>query len=159
MKVLESKNKEYGFYGTTIRNRKRKISIEWPAAFEWVHKAVPVWSSVMIREYLDGRYGRHLADEACDARGVAKVNPERWMETFFIFAKEFGKEQEIAGIQDSIQADKEIKKACNHLANAKKHLEDIMNSLPEGKPLNEFQEKMKSDAENRLDMIHAFLGE
>lgn len=49
---------------------------------------MPGWSSERIRDFLDGRLGRHLADEAVEAGGVANVHPRHWREEFLLLAAE-----------------------------------------------------------------------
>lgn len=86
--VIESQNQQYGFWGTTKLNPRVKVAEEWTAAFAWVAQAMPGWSSERIRDFLDGRLGRHLVDEAVEAGGVANVHPRHWREEFLLLAAE-----------------------------------------------------------------------
>ena len=90
MEILESQNKQYGFYGTTVNSGVTGIKREWAAAFRWVARAMPQWSAENIRNFLDSRIGRHLADEALELRGVAKVDPARWRSLMYEYAVEAG---------------------------------------------------------------------
>ena len=90
MDILESRNKQYGFYGTTVGNGVKAVEKEWAAAFRWVARAMPHWSPENIRDFLDSRIGRHLADEALDRRGVAKVDPAQWRAWMNEYAAEAG---------------------------------------------------------------------
>ena len=159
MKAIESKNKQHGFYGTTILNEKHIIETEWPAAIEWVHKAIPAWKPAMIRDFLDSKWGRHLADEATFFRSVSDVNPARWIDTFCVFAKDCGREQEIAGIKMQYLAETQFKTACEQLRQVRQKFEMALEYLPEGKPLRDFQAKQKAEIERKLELICGFLEE
>lgn len=159
MKAIESKNKQHGFYGTTILNGKHKIENEWPAAFEWVYKAIPVWKPTMIRDFLDSKWGRHLADEATSFRSVSDVNPARWIDTFCVFATDCGQEKEIAGIKMQYLAEKQFRAARERLQQVRLKLESALKYLPVGKPMSDFQEKQKAEIESKLELICGFLEE
>ena len=68
MDVLESQNKKFGFYGTNAVRSRKKAEAEWSAAFQWVAEAMPTWTAEDIRDFLDSRCGRHLADESMCTR-------------------------------------------------------------------------------------------
>lgn len=159
MKAIESKNKKWGFYGTTVSNRKLKIEREWPAAFAWVHQAVPTWTAATIRDFLDSTFGRHLADEAHDAKGIANVDPERWLRSMLEFAEEVGKDKELAGLQERLQATRAVKKAEDEMRKAAAQLAHVLDVLPaEGKG-SVIQENIRAYVNDRLEMIRAYFGE
>lgn len=159
MKTIETKNKEWGFYGTTVTNRKFDIAAEWPAAFEWVHVAVPVWTAVTVRDFLDSTCGRHLADEAYAANGIANVDPERWMRSFLDFAEDVGKEDSLEGLRERIQAARAIKKAKEQMRDAAGRLAHLLEALPEKGKENVMQQNFRSYADRQLEMIRAYLGD
>jgi hypothetical protein len=88
MKIIESQNKKYGFYGTIKNCRHLSIKYEWKNAVDWVKKAMPMWTDTEVCIFLDSRYGRHLADEASDANGIKNVSIERWLDILFDFGAE-----------------------------------------------------------------------
>ena len=96
--VLESQNKTWGFYGTTLCQYAEAETVErWKQAFE-VLQRVSGLESEEIRDYLDSRSGRKLADCCCgndvktsilkeyfswadDDLFESKVNPENIKDT------------------------------------------------------------------------------
>ena len=90
MEILESQNKEYGFYGTAALHGRRKIEFKWQSAFLWVTAAMPSWSPENIRDFLDGRPGRYLADELHCRGTMAKIDPAKRFRTMYEFAVEIG---------------------------------------------------------------------
>lgn len=62
-KILKTQNKEYGFWGTTeLHYSNKETQDRWNDAFE-ILVQLSGKSPESIREYLDSRSGRHLADE------------------------------------------------------------------------------------------------
>ena len=53
MEILESQNKEHGFYGTAALHGRREINAKWETAFAWVASVMPSWSPENIRDFLD----------------------------------------------------------------------------------------------------------
>ena len=88
MKILESQNKEHGFYGTAALHGRREVNAKWETAFSWVAGVMPSWSPENIRDFLDGRPGRHLADELYDCGNIARINPSDWLRSMYEFALE-----------------------------------------------------------------------
>lgn len=66
MKVLESQNKEYGFYGTTaLKYNESKTEKRWAEALTTL-VSMSGKTAEEIRNYLDSRSGRKIADECID---------------------------------------------------------------------------------------------
>lgn len=67
MKHLETENKEWGFYGTLQRTEFGECTEDaWDAFFDSVMQ-ITRFSEADIREFLDSKWGRHMADETYDA--------------------------------------------------------------------------------------------
>lgn len=76
-KILKSKNKERGFYGTTkLDYSEKETNRRWTQAFRILAQLSNLSSSI-IRRYLDSREGRHLAT-ACINNDLAKVILDKW---------------------------------------------------------------------------------
>ena len=90
MEILESQNKEHGFYGTAALHGRREVNAKWETAFSWVAAVMPSWSPENIRDFLDGRPGRHLADQLYDCGNIARINPSDWLRPMYEFAVEVG---------------------------------------------------------------------
>ena len=73
-KVLESENKEYGFYGTVNNHLSttEKINKAWTDAFETLMK-LSSKKPEEIRNYLDSKSGRKLADCVRDSQDDLKT--------------------------------------------------------------------------------------
>lgn len=72
-KVLESENKGYGFYGTiNLHYSEEKTNKKWAEAFETLTQ-LSNKKPEEIRDYLDSRSGRKLADCCIDLRGAIKT--------------------------------------------------------------------------------------
>ncbi len=71
-KILKTKNETYGFWGTTAVNyNKRGTEMRWKDAFETLME-LSGKPAEDIREFLDSRVGRQLADQ-CYQRDVRKT--------------------------------------------------------------------------------------
>jgi hypothetical protein len=57
MSVLETKNREWGFWGTM----NERAAEAWPLAFRAIQEATGADADA-VRAFLDSRYGRHFAD-------------------------------------------------------------------------------------------------
>ena len=69
--MLSTNNPSYGFFGTIQRNRGEKGAQQaWSVAFATIQKSVPKAEPVDIRNYLDSRYGRHVADQVLEGTSV-----------------------------------------------------------------------------------------
>lgn len=82
MKILESENKEYGFYGTTANNyNENETEKRWNEAFTTL-KTMSGKTEEEIRTYLDSRSGRKLADECVNANVKKTIikNYFEWIE-------------------------------------------------------------------------------
>lgn len=129
MEILESQNKEYGFYGTAALYGHGKVGARWKAAFLWVAAAMPSWSPENIRDFLDGRPGRHLADQLRDCGDMAKINPAQWLRPMYEFAVEVGIAAKTPCLDLRLKADAEIRKAEDSIRKAEKIYEEILRRL------------------------------
>ena len=129
MDILESQNKEYGFYGTAALHGRGKVGAKWKAAFLWVAAAMPSWSPEDIRNFLDGRPGRHLADQLRDCGSMAKIDSARWLRVMYGFALEVGIADKTPCMDLRLQADAEIRKAEDSIRKAEKIYEEILRRL------------------------------
>ena len=132
MEILESQNKQYGFFGTVaILHGRKKAKDEWAAASCWVFQALPSWSAEDVRGFLDSTYGRHLADEAHQKHGgVAEVDPERWVRSMYEYAKQVGIAAKTPALDLRLQADAELRRAEESLRKAGKICGEILRRLP-----------------------------
>jgi hypothetical protein len=64
--ILPTENTTWGFYGTMDHALGGNANVVWNAMFAALMKAYPGVSSASIREFLDGKYGRHLGDALLD---------------------------------------------------------------------------------------------
>jgi hypothetical protein len=79
--VLETKNREWGFWGTMSE----RAAEAWPLAFQAIHDATDI-DAESVRAFLDSRYGRHFADGVNNqmysgarlSDAIAKITAE-WM--------------------------------------------------------------------------------
>ena len=129
MEILESQNKEYGFYGTAALHGRQKVESKWQAAFLWVAAAMPSWSAENIRDFLDGRPGRHLADELHCRGNIALIDQSRWLRSMYEFALEVGIADKTPALDLRIQADAEIRKAEESIRKAEKIYGEILRRL------------------------------
>jgi len=127
MDILESQNKRYGFYGTTVNSGVTGVKREWAAAFRWVARAMPQWSSENIRDFLDSRLGRHLADEALDRRGVANVDPAKWRPWMSEYAVEEGIVTPC--LPDGTEQQRELKRIAATIEKAEAEIRVVMHSI------------------------------
>ena len=127
MNVLESQNKQWGFYDTTVNSGVTDVKKEWAAAFRWVAKAMPQWSPENIRDFLDSRLGRHLADEALNRRGVVKVDPARWRPAMFAYAAETGIVQPC--LPDNAEWRGKLKRIAADIEKSEEELREIMRGV------------------------------
>lgn len=75
-KILETQNKEYGFWGTTAINYNQKQTKKrWNDAFETLIELSGA-ESEEIRELLDSRCGRHFADQCYQENDVKQITKE-----------------------------------------------------------------------------------
>ena len=130
MKILESQNKEYGFYGTTALHCRRTVDAKWETAFSWVAAAMPSWSPENIRDFLDGRPVRHLADELHCRGNIALIDQSRWLRSMYEFALEVGLADKTPALDLRIQADAEVRKAEDCIRKAEKIYIEILNRFP-----------------------------
>ena len=141
------------------RNRNFSVRKEWANAFQWVAKAVPCWSPEHIRDFLDSRCGRHLADEACECGGIANVNPERWMNEFLGFGDENDLGQLMAAFRCKVYAQKALKEAEINLRKAENFLNEFLTNLPKANSGCAYDNGMIEYANGKLEMIKVYFGE
>lgn len=80
--ILESENQEHGFWGTTrINYDEEKTKQRWNIAFETL-TLLSGKPPEAIREFLDSRIGRHIADDCFDKdiKQVIMQNYYAWYE-------------------------------------------------------------------------------
>ena len=80
--ILESQNLEHGFWGTTrLDHEESETQKRWNIAFETL-ALLSGKPSEEIREFLDGRMGRHIADDCFDkdVKQVIMRNYYSWYE-------------------------------------------------------------------------------
>lgn len=63
--MIPSNNEGYGFFGTVLLQKGRSAAkAEWAQAFKALEQAAPKEATeVHIRDFLDSKYGRWLADK------------------------------------------------------------------------------------------------
>lgn len=129
MDILESRNRQYGFYGTSVKSGVTGIKREWATAFRWVASAMPNWSPENIRDFLDSRIGRHLADEALERRGVANVDPARWRAWMNDYAAEAGIVAPC--LPDGTELHSKLKRIAAAVEKAEAELRTVMQTVAE----------------------------
>lgn len=78
--ILETQNREWGFWGTTSNNYSKKQTLQrWNDAFETLLELSGA-EPEKIRELLDDRTGRHFADACVDSKDVKQTTRECYFE-------------------------------------------------------------------------------
>ena len=157
MEILESQNKDYGFYGTAALHGRRKVESKWQAAFLWVAAAMPSWSAENIRDFLDGRPGRHLADELHCRGNMAKISPEPWLRSMYEFAVEVGIADKTPGLDLRLQADAEFRKAVASARAAEDVYWKILNGLPSEQKDTPYTAALREHVSDRIARIRLLL--
>lgn len=157
MKILESQNKEHGFFGTTAVHCRRTVDAKWETAFSWVAAAMPSWSPENIRDFLDGRPGRHLADELHCRGNIALIDQSRWLRSMYEFALEVGIADKTPALDLRIQADAEIRKAEDCIRKAEKIYIEILNRFPSDTE-DAYVKALKEHAVRGINMANFFFG-
>jgi len=76
--ILKTQNKEWGFWGTTNINYSEKTTEKrWNDAFE-ILMQLSGKSAEDIREFLDSREGRHLADSCINIKNIKQAILEQY---------------------------------------------------------------------------------
>lgn len=76
--VLETLNKEYGFYGTTRQNYPpTQTEKRWAETFTTLKELSNLQDEV-VRRFLDSKAGRHLADNCYDKDDVVNIVKTQW---------------------------------------------------------------------------------
>ena len=79
-KILESENKEYGFWGTTaLHYNETKTQKRWSDVFKTLLD-ISGADSETIRDFLDSRYGRHFSDQCYNKNNVKRITLENYFE-------------------------------------------------------------------------------
>jgi len=74
--ILETQNREWGFWGTTSNNySKKQTQQRWNDAFETLLELSGA-EAEEVRLLLDSRYGRHFADQCVDEKDVKQITKE-----------------------------------------------------------------------------------
>lgn len=157
MEILESQNKEYGFYGTAALHGRRKVESKWQSAFLWVAAAMPSWSAENIRDFLDGRPGRHLADELHCSGDMAKISPESWLRSMYEFAVEIGIAAKTPGLDLRLKADAEFRKAAESARAAEDIFWEILNGLPSEQKDTPYTAALREHVSDRIARIRLLL--
>lgn len=77
-KIPETKNEDYGFYGTTRSDYPpTQTEKRWAVAFTTLKKLSKLPNDV-IRRFLDSRSGKHLASSCFDEDDVANIIKTQW---------------------------------------------------------------------------------
>lgn len=75
-KILETQNKEHGFWGTTeLHYSNKETQQRWNDAFETLLELSGT-KPKQIRELLDARIGRHFADQCYGEKDVKQITKE-----------------------------------------------------------------------------------
>ncbi len=157
MEILESQNKEYGFYGTAALHGRSKVEAKWKAVFLWVAAAMPSWSPEDIRNFLDGRPGRHLADQLRDCGSMAKIDPAQWLRTMYEFGVEVGIADKTPGLALRLKADAEFRMAADSARAAEDAYWKILNGLPPEQKDTPYTAAMREHVTDRLARIRLLL--
>ena len=158
MDILESQNKEHGFYGTAVLYGRSNVAAKWKAAFLWVAAAMPSWSPEDIRNFLDGRPGRHLADQLRDCGSMAKIDPAQWLRTMYEFALELGIADKTPALDLRLQADAELRKAEESLRRAEKIYDEILRRFSPNTE-DAYVKALRDHALRSINMASLFLGD
>ena len=159
MEILESQNKEHGFFGTTAVHCRRTVEAKWETAFSWVAAAMPSWSPENIRDFLDGRPGRHLADELHCRGNIALIDQSRWLRSMYEFALEVGIVDKTPGLDLRLKADLEFKKALECAKKAEELYGKILDQLPARDEDTPYTRGLRAYATARLAETGQFLAE
>ena len=157
MEILESQNKEYGFYGTAALHGRRKVESKWQSAFLWVAAAMPSWSPENIRDFLDGRPGRYLADELHCRGTMAKIDPAKLFRTMYEFAVEIGIADKTPGLDLRLKADAEFRKAVESAKAAEDIFWTILSELPSEQKDTPYTSALREHVTDRLARIRLLL--
>ncbi len=157
MEILESQNKDYGFYGTAALHGRGKAGAKWKAAFLWVAAAMPSWSPENIRDFLDGRPGRHLADELHCRGDMGKISPDSWLRSMYEFAVEVGIADKTPGLDLRLKADAEFRKAVASARAAEDVYWKILNGLPSEQKDTPYTAALREHVSDRIARIRLLL--
>ena len=157
MDILESRNKDHGFYGTAALYSRGKVGAKWKAAFLWVAAAMPAWSAEDVRDFLDGRPGRHLADQLRDCGDMAKIDPAQWLRSMYVFAVEVGIADKTPGLELRLKADAEFRKAAESAKAAEDVYWKILNGLPPEEKDTPYTASMREHVADRIARIRLLL--
>ena len=159
MNILESQNKEHGFFGTAALHGRREVEAKWNAAFLWVAATVPSWSPENIRDFLDGRPGRHLADELHDCGSLSRISTTRWLRAMYEFAVEIGIADKTPGLDLRLKADAEYQKAVECAKKAEELFGKILDQLPRKEEDTPYSRGLRAYASARIAETRQFLFE
>ena len=157
MEILESQNKEYGFYGTTALHGRSEVNAKWETAFSWVASVMPSWSPENIRDFLDGRPGRHLADQLHDCGNIARINPSDWLRSMYEFAVEVGIADKTPCLDLRLKADAEFRKAAESAGAAEDVYWKILNGLPSEQKDTPYTAALREHVSDRIARIRLLL--
>lgn len=112
-----------------------------------------------IRDFLDSRSGRYLADEVCNCGSIADIDPKPWKRGFLEFALENGLGGELVAQYHRKNAQKALDTAEASLRSAEAALKRILEALPPEGAESTGGHSLKEFADTHLDMIRAYFGE
>jgi len=96
-KILKTQNVEFGFWGTTsIHYDKEQTQKRWKDVFETLIE-LSGKPTTEIRDFLDSRFGRHLADHCYKEEDIKQVTRKcyfEWLEKF-LFEDNGNKETDV----------------------------------------------------------------
>ena len=119
--------------------------------------AMPSWSAENIRDFLDGRPGRHLADQLRDCGDMAKISPEPWLRSMYEFAVEIGIADKTPGLALRLKADAEFRKAVESARAAEDIFWKILNGLPSEQKDTPYTAALREHVLDRIARIRLLL--
>lgn len=86
MQNIDSRNKEWGFYGTISRKRPKSVKSQWDKAVAAIKGRFKGVTDDTARDFLDSSLGRHLADQVLDGKSVdaalGNSGFQRWLKSY-----------------------------------------------------------------------------
>ena len=160
MEVLESQNKEFGFYGTIVDEEILSVETEWASAFQWIAAIMTKWSAEDIRNFLDCHYGHSLANDAMVCEGIMNVPHKWWIKSFFIHAENVGLQEKTPLLEIFLRAKSERDKVGKQIYMSEIELGQILQTVPEhteeeciGNFLREYISNLKADLQDLIGRV------
>jgi len=118
---------------------------------------MPSWSPENIRDFLDGRPGRHLADQLRDCGDIAKINPDLWLRSMYEFAVETGIADKTPWLDLRLKADAEFRKAAESAGASEDVYWKILNGLPSEQKDTPYTAALREHVSDRIARIRLLL--